>query len=37
MIVEAVPGGEEIRAVEAAARAAEETDGVAPLATRAAW
>ncbi|NLD84611.1 MAG: mycothiol synthase [Actinomycetales bacterium] len=31
MIVEAVPGGEEIRAVEAAARAAEETDGVAPL------
>ncbi|GLB65311.1 mycothiol acetyltransferase [Dietzia sp. NCCP-2495] len=31
MIVEAVPGGDEIRAVEAAARAAEMTDGVAPL------
>ena len=31
MIVEAVPGGDEIRAVEAAARAAEMADGVAPL------
>lgn len=30
-MVEAVPGADEIRAVEAAARAAEQVDGVAPL------